>query len=66
MAVYAAPWRAERLLYFKQSADAVATSREGHRLPRSAQALQHPRWDRGRQPFLQIEFALRPPIQLYL
>src|SRR6516164_5976328 len=26
---------------------AVATSREGHRSPRSGRAGQHPRWDRG-------------------
>ena len=31
------------------SDSAVATSREGHRLPRSDPAAQHPRWGRGLQ-----------------
>jgi hypothetical protein len=31
----------------KQSADAVATSREGRRTSRSGRVVQHPRWGRG-------------------
>jgi hypothetical protein len=33
---------------FRRSSAAVATSREGHRLPRSGRAGQHRRWGRGR------------------
>ena len=44
----AAQWRGERSLdLLKQSADAVATSREGHRSRRSGRAGQHRRWGRG-------------------
>ena len=32
----------------RRSSAAVATSREGHRSPRSGRAVQHRRWDRGR------------------
>jgi bifunctional non-homologous end joining protein LigD len=34
---------------FRRLASAVATSREGHRSPRSTPAGQHQRWGRGRQ-----------------
>ena len=39
----------QRLL-IKQSAGGVATSREGHRSPRSGRAGQHRRWGQGRKP----------------
>ena len=39
------PVRCSRKL--RWSFSAVATSREGHRSPRSGRAGQHPRWDRG-------------------
>jgi hypothetical protein len=48
------------------SSDAVATSREGHRLPVSNRGGQRRRWGRGQLPFVQIESAPRPLTQLYL
>jgi hypothetical protein len=45
------------------SSDAVATSREGHRLPVSNRGGQRRRWGRGRLPFVQIESAPRPLTQ---
>jgi hypothetical protein len=37
-------------LVFRRSFAAVATSREGHRSPRSDPEVQHRRWERGRRP----------------
>jgi PAS domain-containing protein len=47
-ALRAARWHAERLLtLLKQVADAVATTREDHRSPRSGPAVPRRRWRRA-------------------